>query len=96
MKEWKYSFTTVLSSALGKGEFLESYLESSLFILVNRLGWPEDAVEERRSLVLTRNQILIPCSSTPCRLNFLAISDHKFSCLVKFIPYISPLETDMT
>jgi hypothetical protein len=52
VKDWKYSFTTVLSSALGKGEFLASYPGNSLFILVNRLGWPEDAVEERRSLVL--------------------------------------------
>ena len=96
MEEWQYIFTTVLSSALGKGELIDSYLENSLFILVNRLGWPEDAVEERRSLVLNRNQILIPWSSTPCRLNILSIGDHKFSCLVKFITYISPLETNMT
>jgi len=47
----KYSFTTVLSSALGKGEFLASYPGNSLSILVNRLGWQGDAVEERRSLV---------------------------------------------
>jgi hypothetical protein len=71
VEEWKYSFTTVLSSVLEKGEFLASYPGNSLFILVNRLGCPEeDAVEKRRFLVLTRIQILIPWSSTPCRLNF--------------------------
>jgi len=65
----KYSFTTVLLSALGKGEYLASYPGNCLFILVNRLIWPENAVEERY-LVLTGNQILIPLSSAPCRLNF--------------------------